>query len=103
MVTTYSDRAGNQIIVDGSTDSVGAGSNLSVPELLAILAQGADSPCSTDTTTPPPGNWKYAIYRDDSDGYCRIITPGMAWGSESLGTYDTFNAAQAAMQQCSSF
>jgi hypothetical protein len=97
MLTQFTDAAGEVILIDGSENdtvpSLGA-----IADLAKALANGADSPCPADPAPPPPQqDWKYAIYRSGTSGYCRVITPGMEWGSQRLGTYDTQGDAEAAM------
>jgi hypothetical protein len=97
MKTTFIDAAGNIIAVDGTVDPAASAVQLST--IVAALRDGAEDPCPKTPAPPPQENWKFAIYRQGTSGMCRVITPGMEWGSRRLGIYNTKAEAEKAMQK----
>jgi len=97
MITTFIDASGNEIVVDGTVEE-GAPKGADIAAVMAAFTGGAEGQCQSPSL-PPPEDWKYAIYRNANNGYCRITNPGMEWGNVRLGIYQTKVDAETAMRR----
>lgn len=108
MQTHIIDRTGAEVLIDGKLAERTNEFLLTKDMLLRMAAftdtaeclQGKGGSGGDDDGKKDDGNKKkYMVWRQATTHYCRIITPGMAWGSEQLGEYDTLQEAQDALQR----